>query len=128
MDIHSPLLTLVSGLFTGLVAGYIANRRKKNIYLWFGIGFFFGLLGLFALFFIRQKRKPSPLKEEIILPPDLKGPKDKLWYYVDKTRKAEGPFSHSYLNSLWKEGKIDQATYVWNEEMKDWAELKSLLD
>lgn len=129
MDLHSPFVTLLSGLFTGLVASYIAKRRQKNLYLWFGIGFLFGLLGLFVLFFVSKKRKPTPsLQESPPLPPDLKGPKDKLWYYVNTMRNPEGPFSHSYLNSLWKTGKIDRTTYVWNEEMKDWQELNNFLD
>jgi hypothetical protein len=85
-----PYFTIGLWLILGSTCGLIAHKRGRNLYLWFFVGLFFGLLGLLTLLFVTRKRrvtenttvtvtnlepvKPLPLPEEA----------QKFWYYLDK--------------------------------------------
>jgi hypothetical protein len=116
--------TLLFSTATGLISAYLAHRREKNPYVWFLIGFFFGMLGMLFLFFAPKKEQASkPSAPQ----PYIFGPADKFWYYLDPEQKQIGPMSHQALSDIWKEAKIHHDTLVWNEEMSDWKPLKDLL-
>jgi hypothetical protein len=113
------------------IAAFIAQRKKANPYLWFAIGFIFGILGIFAVFFIPTKTKsklaslppePAPRPE-----PVLRGPKDKFWYYVDKSKTQQGPVSFQAVQQFFKEGTISANTFVWHEDLSEWTQLENLL-
>lgn len=123
--------TIVSAVLFGLISTYFAIRRKRNPYLWFTIGFFFGMLGLFAIFLSPQRRKAPKKKAPIPTPqekplPILPGPLDKFWYYLDPSHQQVGPMSHSAITKALREGLISQATYVWNEDMSEWKKVEEL--
>ena len=114
---------LLGGCIIGAISAFLAYKRQKNPYLWFAIGFFFGIFGIMAIFFaprsIRKKESPVPAAPL----PIIHGPTDKLWYYLDTAQAQQGPMSHHALTTAWREGKIDLSTYLWNEELTEWKPL-----
>lgn len=121
MNIHTQLIL---SLLTGSLAAYLAHRQKRNLYLWFAIGAFLGLLGVLAfLYFPKQKKSPVLDAPTAV----LQGPTDKLWYYLDEQHQQQGPMSFSALARAWKEGKAKLETYVWHEELPEWKLLKEFV-
>jgi hypothetical protein len=115
---------LLIGTFIGLAAAYVAHRKKRNPYLWFFVGFFFGLFGLFFFIFLPQKKK-TPKKTAP--QPFISGPSDKFWYFLDKSNEQVGPMSYIALSKHWKEGEIGQSTFIWHEDLTDWKPLEDLI-
>lgn len=121
-------IMLVFAMIVGAFSAYYAYKKGKNPYLWFTIGFLFGIVGVFAFFFAsmgkekkKMEKKPRPVFR-------IDGPLDKLWYYFDRTDQTQqGPMSHDALTRAWKEGRIGLSTYVWHEELPDWKPLKETL-
>jgi len=119
----SPFMFLCAGII-GIVSAYFAHRMGRSPYLWFAIGFLFGIFGIFAIFFASKKKEESPKPEPVFI---INGPKDKFWYYLNGANERQGPMSHDALTNAWKEGKIDSSTYVWHEELREWTPLKETL-
>lgn len=106
----SPLTVVVSLAF-GMLAAFYAKRAGKNPYLWFFLGLLLGVIGVFFLFFMPQKKKT-----EKIAPPV-----DKLfWYYLDGENNQRGPFKFNVLREAWEKGALSSNTYVWNETLDKW--------
>ena len=129
MTISFTLMILLA-FCTGSLAAYLAYKRGRNLYIWFAVGFFFGLLGAMTIFFApkRNKGTPSePPKSQPVESPIIQGPSGKFWYYVDRANQQTGPMSLDALTAAWKEGKIFLTTYVWHEELPDWKPLQDLL-
>lgn len=123
----SPLM-LISAFVFGLLSSFLAYKRGRNPYLWFFLGFLFGIFGIFAIFFATGEKKRAPHSERKGEPVfSIHGPLDKFWYYLDPSHQQQGPMSRDALNNAWKEGKIDSSTYVWNEEMTEWKPLKEMI-
>lgn len=120
--------TLIAAFAFGAVGAYLAQKRKKNPYVWFCIGFFFGLIGLFAIFFLPLKQKRGRKRTAIVKPiPTIEGPSDKFWYYLDPTHNQIGPVSYQAITKFLHTGEISRTTYVWHEEMSDWKKLDDLV-
>lgn len=124
--------TLVCGFLMGVLSAYLAHRRGKNLYLWFSLGFLFGIFGILAIFFAPNPKKKesssvAPVIQEPAPAPSIQGPKDKFWYYLDPTHVQQGPVSFDALTTAWREGKITVSTYVWNEDLTDWKVLAELV-
>jgi hypothetical protein len=113
---------LIAACIIGALSALIAYKRGRNPYLWFFIGFFFGMLGVFALFFSGGKKQ-----EKKIPIFSIRGPKDKFWYYLQGNTEQMGPVSHEAITKAWKEGKIDSSTLIWHEELDSWKPLKELI-
>ncbi|HSX38446.1 MAG TPA: DUF4339 domain-containing protein [Chlamydiales bacterium] len=131
MPIPFTSLTLIAAALTGVLGAYLAHRRGRNPYVWFFVGFFFGILGAFAIFFAPSGRK-NLLKEKpkvaIQQPrPTIRGPADKFWYYLDLEHQQIGPMSLSALTTAWHQEKISLTTYVWHEELPEWKPLQELI-
>lgn len=122
--LFNPVM-LIGAAIIGMISAYLAYKRGKNPYLWFFIGFLFGIFGIFAIFFISPKKAPEPAPKQPVFRID--GPADKLWFYLDSSHSQQGPMSRDALNSAWKSGKINLSTYVWHEELPDWKPLKETL-
>ncbi len=122
----SPLM-LITPIVIGSIAAYLAHKRDRNPYIWFTVGFLFGIFGIFAFFFATQKKVITPIPKERVPVFTIQGPKDKFWYYLDREQKQQGPISHAALASAWKQGNINEATLVWHEELTDWKPLKETL-
>lgn len=117
--------TLLIYIAFGTATAYFAAKFKKNPYLWFFIGIFFGVCGLIILFFLNYKKKKSFEKKsfEKNIPPLIS---TKFWYYLNPENQSLGPFSINKLQNLFSEDKISKKTYVWNEDLKDWKLLKDI--
>lgn len=104
-----------------ILSAHLAHRQKRNPYFWFAIGFFLGLIGILAFFFIPKQ------SAAVVQVPSLKGPTDKWWYYLDAENKQQGPMSFDAMNRAWRDGKAKIDTYVWHEELPEWKPLKEFL-
>lgn len=119
----------------GSISAYFAKKRGKNPYLWFAIGSFFGLLGFFILFFMSKKKKNMQAEQEAskedgmtidITPEVTPAELEKLWYYLAAENQQHGPMSFDALKRAFREGKISNGSYVWNEEMDEWRRFGEL--
>jgi len=126
-----PLSTaaLISAFLIGILSAYLAYRKGRNLYLWFFLGFVFGIFGILAIFFAPSEKKkplstPIPVKPE----PAIQGPKDKFWYYLDPVNEQHGPMSHDALTCALKDGKVTPSTFVWHEDLAEWKPLKEMLN
>lgn len=123
LPVHLLIATIV-----GFLSAHIANRRGRNSYLWFGIGFLFGILGILAIFLIPSaKKKQVPALPCAEPQPYIDGPIDRFWYYLDTANRQQGPMSHNALTKAWKNGEIASSTLVWHEELAGWKELQGLI-
>lgn len=118
-----PVLFFVS-FCMGILGAYLAHRQARNPWVWFGVGFVFGFFGIFFLLSIPKKKDSA-----IALPPKpfIDGPVDRLWYYLDSTRKQIGPMSYPALTLAWKKGDLNEKTLVWHEALPDWCALQSFI-
>ncbi|MDP1609003.1 MAG: DUF4339 domain-containing protein [Chlamydiales bacterium] len=124
-------LSIALSVCVGTLSAYLAFRQGRNPYLWFCIGTFFGLIGVFALFIAPPKRKPQPtppstlpaIPEQVII-----GPSDKFWYYLNEAHEQLGPMSFQALNRAWKQGTITIKTFVWHEQLSDWKPLEECIE
>jgi len=119
-------LMIFSALAMGGIAAYLAKRKKKDPFLWFCIGAFFGLLGVLYLYFFA---KPAKKTEEPPLSTVVKASTlpQKFWYYLDQENHQFGPMSFEALNQAWKDGKVSINTYVWNEDLESWKPFGELI-
>jgi hypothetical protein len=125
MHLLNPL-SLIGSFFAGLLSAYFAYKQGRNLYLWFCLGFLLGIFGVLFMFFM-GKQKKKPVRKKITPVYSITGPKDKSWYYLDPEHKQSGPMSLDALTREWRQGKISESTYVWNEELTDWKILKNFI-
>ena len=134
-----PVLLIVS-MTVGLLTAYLADKRGRNAFAWFGLGFLFGLLALVVLYLIPSlatakaadgegshtaSSNPETLAGEIVEeepPAYIKF----QWYYLDKQRKQQGPVPFRDLLKLWNDREVGSATLVWYEELEDWKRIREL--
>lgn len=122
--------TLIMAVVFGMTASYLASRKKWNPYLWFFLGFIFGIVGLFAVFMVPPKKKvrrraPAPKRTETPTPV-LQGPSDKFWFYLDASHAQVGPISYNAIVKALHQGQISKTTYVWHENLTDWKKASDL--
>lgn len=137
----APMIWVLKILFAFLVAS-LAQRQGRSPYLWFGLGLFFGMFGLFPLFFIPPKgrkggrrsagkaplRRKSPRRAALAEAPlRIQGPVDKHWYYVDEANAQQGPMSFHAFCKAFREKRVLPSSYVWHEELADWKPLQELI-
>ncbi|MDE3047470.1 MAG: DUF4339 domain-containing protein [Verrucomicrobiota bacterium] len=125
MNISFNPMMLIGASVIGAISAYLAYKRGKNPYLWFVLGFLFGIFGIFAIFLTSPKKAVQPVPRQPVF--RIEGPSDKFWYYLDPAHAQQGPMSLDALTAAWKSGKIDLTTYVWHEELPDWKPLKETL-
>ena len=126
MQLHFSPFMLVTAAFMGVVSAYLAAKRGKNPYLWFVLGFSFGIFGIFAIFFASMSKKAQkPLPRQPVY--QLDGPSDKFWYYLDPSHTQQGPMSRDALLTAWRAGKVNLSTLIWHEELTDWKPLQESL-
>ncbi len=125
---NATTVLIASGVM-GLLSGYLAYRRERNPYLWFLIGFGLTMAGIVPIFFapLLKKRK-NRVATQLQPQPYLKGPKNKFWYFVDKSRTQQGPLSYDAIFRAWKEQTISLETLVWHEDLNDWKPLQKLIE
>ncbi len=124
-----PIQLLIATI-VGFLSAQIATRRGRNSFLWFGIGFLFGVLGILAIFLIpKTQKKPESARDlpKIEPKPYIDGPIDRFWYYLDTANQQQGPMSHHALSQAWENGEICLTTLVWHDELVDWKELQEII-
>lgn len=120
--------SLLNGLAMGGISAFLAHKQGRNPLKWFAIGLLFGIVGLFAIFFI-PRQKGGPSQEPVASPPlpEIGGPADKFWYYLNSSHEQKGPISHNALTRAFRTKEIGENTYVWNEEMTEWKLLREFV-
>lgn len=124
MEIVYLLLIFLCWVLLGTITSKLALKKGKNPYLWFYIGFIFGILGLLALYLLpkSEEKKASPP----INPPRFQQKPLQLWYYLDSNHAQQGPYSEQYLEEKLTKRELSAETYVWNENLSDWKKVKEL--
>jgi hypothetical protein len=125
MTILQLLNILLFWLFFGLLASFLAKKKRRNPVTWFFFGLFFGLIGALVLFLLPPvplKRPPPtparPLRSDVWL---------KMWYYLDSSHQKQGPFEFSDFAKFWKEERFHETSLVWGEGMgTEWKRLVDL--
>lgn len=110
MNSQEVLQLLISALVMGSITAYLAKRRGRDPVKWFFVGFFFGIFGLIALFFMKPVEALEPAPRAL---PTIEQPKQ--WYYLDAAHNTLGPITHDELQSF-----ATPKTYVWKQGMTDW--------
>jgi len=117
-------LLILTGL--GVLTAYYANTRGRDPYLWFAVGFFFGILGFIALFLFPNLNPPPVEKPKVEEPEPSFVPNPfecQDWYYLNAEKKNIGPLTLTELKDSWKEGSLDSKSYVWNDTFEDWKKV-----
>jgi len=124
MESLKYLLFVIVWTLFGLLAAYFANKRGRNPYPWFFIGFFLGLIGVILLFVLPKIEKKEEKKQiKPLTPPPLP---ETLWYYLDSEHNQHGPVSQTRLEREIYEGRLNKNTLVWNESIENWTKVKDL--
>lgn len=127
------LFTLFFSFLCAWGCYHFAKQRGLNPRIWGIAGLFLGILAFIALFLFpkRQVRPLHPKEPLPFSPPNLTILKTdhvgKLWYFIDTEKRQLGPMSFEALNTAWREGKVTEKTFVWNEAMENWHPLKEVL-
>ena len=69
---------------------------------------------------------PEPVDKSQLIPIHLSH-RECLWYYLNKTGQQFGPISFQALINDWENNKIEEESYVWNEDLDDWKRFKEVL-
>jgi hypothetical protein len=124
-------IIIIFWILLGLLAAFIAKKKGKNPYFWFGIGLFFGVFGLLALWLIAPTIKKEEKKiEKVIEKPSFFYQEEnaqKLWYYVNENKEQIGPIQLGSLETLWEEGKISASTYIWTSDWPSWKKMEDFV-
>ncbi len=133
---NSAQIFLLVGMMMliGGATAYFAEQRGRSPFVWFCVGFFFGILGFLSLFLFpnlassRTEEREQPPKEMLDTPPTSPNnrPIDKEWFFLNKEGIQEGPVSTEHLKKLQQQNFIDDDVYVWSEGMSDWKRIHQL--
>lgn len=126
--------TIIWSLVFGAVSAYIAYLKGKSPFIWFILGTLFGVFGILFLFLSPKPKakKQNPKTEDKtttidITPTVSSADKEKFWYYLDPSNEQYGPMSFDALVREWKNSKISEKTYVWNENLDNWKPFSEFL-
>ena len=127
MDISPQhlLLSIILGLLIGGWTSYLAGYRGRDTRIWFAVGFFFGLLGLLALFIMPDlSKKQEESSIEVDVEPVIPYAEMNQWFYLDSDDQQKGPVDYSFLKGLFEDKKISSTSYVWCEGMEEWKTIE----
>lgn len=118
------LLGTALSLITGAMCGLMAYRCGRRPLLWFLLGFLFGLIGVFVLFFLARRTRSSEKQHAVVAGPSPW--ESDYWYFLDGERKRRGPFNLRQLASAAKAGDLKQESWVWNDQLSEWRQVHHL--
>ena len=136
IELYIPILVSIIFSYCSLRLAY---KKGRNPWLWAALGLLFGFWSLIVLYFLpkpHQKniyRVHKKKKQEVYLSQEEKifftFPYNFkiFWYYLDDDEAIQGSMSFFRLKDLWMQKKIKPSTYVWNEKMEDWKQIKDLM-
>ena len=142
MEISWPVQIIVALLF-GSLSSYLAFKKKRNPWIWGGIGFLFGIFGFFLLLFLPKVKTEEfnaaeelqPQKEDIIIQPTPTDEEilpdqwnEKEWYFLNDEQKQEGPFSFEELRTSWKKELLHARSYIWTLGLSNWHRIDEFID
>jgi hypothetical protein len=134
-------------ILIGAAASYLAYQRGRDPYIWFALGIFLGILAVLALVLlppiqsqeeieadqknqeiIKLREKQVQEQEKIENSPDLQPQsiQTKEWFYLDKSRQQQGPYSFYIISELWENGDITAHSYMWSNGMPDWRRVHDI--
>ena len=121
MDIIFVLSIVFSCIFAFSSYRY-ASRRGRDPYIWFFLGFVFGLFGLIALFILPDIKKitlpsPEPKKYSPILYQE--------WFYLNSNNEQQPAINFEQLKKMWDDGILISSSYVWTKGMDNWKQIKN---
>lgn len=141
------MLTMILWMLMGIATSYIASQRGRDPYIWFALGMFFGILAMLALVLmppgksqqeldkdqrtkeiVERREKQMEEQEKIEKAADLEPQslEAKEWFYLDKERQPQGPFSYYVIHELWESGVVDPQILVWTEGMSEWKKVQDI--
>lgn len=122
------LFYITISLFWGWITARFAQKKGLNPRNWYIAGVLFCALAFIVVLFQRKKslKVPGPVYKPKLIPtyPSQQG---NLWYYLDKTGQQFGPISFQTLTRAWEDKKIQEESYVWNENLENWKKFKEVL-
>ena len=115
-------------VFAGLLCAWIAPKRGRDPRIWFFLGvlFSFFAIGLILLLPPSKKKKLKKKAELTPLPPSEVA--IKVWFYLDKAHKQQGPVDFSAILKEWKDKSLTRDSYVWSEGMEKWEQIAKIPD
>ncbi|MBF5050474.1 Uncharacterized protein CLAVI_000079 [Candidatus Clavichlamydia salmonicola] len=119
----------------GITAAYIATKKRRHVLLWFILGMFFGIIGIFFLILLPTKDEykiqlqdlPQRCSDILTKYSDSTPPKfpnvNDLWFYGKSPQSQSGPLSlQELIEALQKEDNLKDI-FVWKKGMKVWKKL-----
>jgi len=140
----STMITMILWMLMGVATSYFAFRRGRDPYIWFALGIFFGVLAMLVLVLLPSLINENELEvdrknqaivegeerriveeEKIENAPNLlpQSVQTKDWFYLDKARQQQGPFSFYIVSELWQNGELEAQSLVWTEGMVEWKKI-----
>ena len=124
-------ISVILWFLMGTLCSYLARQRGRDPAIWFFLGMLLGILGVIVLFILpdlSKTEKPVQEEQEALysesqISPEIRFPQ---WFYLDKEKKAQGPFSFEQFSNLWKEGVFNEEAYVWKEGMAKWEKVSQI--
>jgi GYF domain 2 len=122
--LNQLLLASAMGVVTGAMCALMARRAGRRPFFWFMVGFLSGLVGLLALFFVTRRYPVQEKKDKA--PPPPSPWESNHWYFLDRNRMRQGPFSLRQLTSAARDGEVKHESWVWNERLESWQRVHQL--
>lgn len=124
----SLLFYITISFFWGWIIARIAQKKGLNQRNWFIAGVLFCALAFIMVLFQRKKnfKTPDPICKPQLIPVHL-SQRECLWYYLNKAGQQFGPISFQALTKAWENKKIQEESYVWNEDLEGWKKFKEVL-
>lgn len=101
--------------------------HKKNIKLFLDANGMKILIDLLTLAHLHTTRAYVPTQTNVIeAAPDNEEGGEKEWYFGNRDKEREGPYSFREMKELWKESTIHQKTRCWAQGMDGWRPLEQI--
>lgn len=127
----SLFLSFIFLTLIGAGTAYMALKRGRDPYAWFAIGLFLGLLGLLILVLLppldAEKDKEGLLKnDDVVIASENQVVIVNEWFCLDNKKKQLGPLSFDELKQQWKDGNINDKSFVWCDGMATWKKIEEV--
>lgn len=127
------ILFLVVILAIAWYTSQLAEQKGRSPLLWFILGMFFGIFALIAIYLLPPVAKTSApvgngttIEVEPVVVETSPAYETATWFYLDKERRQQGPFSYQELKNLWTARTLSVQTFVWSSGMGDWKRIGDL--
>ena len=117
----SPYVVIPASLLIGYFTSKYAKNKNRRTDAWFVLGFMFGALAPLILAFLPKLEPEAPTEE----PPAIPTFYPPEWYYLNEAHQQIGPLSLKEMREAYQNGSLQNSSYIWNEDMPDWAHLST---